>query len=342
MHNLNDNWRNFIRHFGIFVVIMVALTGLNVSIASDNLLVFWPGAMWGVAILIHLVVVLTESLTGSMRDFWRHFGIYLVVVGNLLAINLGVWPERLYTAWLAYLWGAAVAIHLVAAATAKQFGPTAAEEVDRTVAAGEADTKTDPETTTAKDRSPTLSQPELQTYLEQALAYRAHIDELIQTSTGASSRARLTAIAAQVNDWVGSIETLARRLDACQQNDLIKQDRQTVPQAIERLEQQLVAETDPTIQATLQRTLANRQTQLAALNHLQQMINRAEIQMESTLSSLGTIYSQILTDQSTNQVADYTHLSREAEEETRLLQDHLEALAEVKLGDDLSTTASSS
>ena len=63
------------------------------------------------------------------------------------------------------------------------------------------------------------------------------------------------------------------------------------------------------------------------------MTSRAEIQMESTLSAMGTIYSQILTTQSTSQVADYTHLTDEAEEETRRLQDHLDALTEVKLGD---------
>jgi hypothetical protein len=61
------------------------------------------------------------------------------------------------------------------------------------------------------------------------------------------------------------------------------------------------------------------------------MMKRAEIQIESTLSSLGTIYSQLLTGQSTDHVADYSRLSSEVDEEVRLLQDRLEALEEVKL-----------
>ena len=47
---------------------------------------------------------------------------------------------------------------------------------------------------------------------------------------------------------------------------------------------------------------------------------------------LGTIYSQLLAERSTDQVADYSRLSGEVDEATRHLQDQLEALREVKLG----------
>ncbi len=55
-------------------------------------------------------------------------------------------------------------------------------------------------------------------------------------------------------------------------------------------------------------------------------MERAEIKMGSTLSTLSTIYSQLLTNQSTSHVANYRHLSKEAEEEVRTLQDHLDVL----------------
>ena len=113
---------------------------------------------------------------------------------------------------------------------------------------------------------------------------------------------------------------------------MINQDLKAVPASILRLEDQITAEPDPEVKAALERTLASRKKQLISLKQLQSLLTRAEIQMENTLSVLGTIYSQILTDQSTNQVADYRHLSAEAEEETRVLQDHLEVLEEVKLG----------
>ena len=83
--------------------------------------------------------------------------------------------------------------------------------------------------------------------------------------------------------------------------------------------------------AELERTVNNRRHQLAVLKKLQRSIQMAEIKMESTLSMLGTIYSQILAGQSTRQVADYRRLLNEIDEEVHTLQDHLEALEEVKL-----------
>jgi hypothetical protein len=104
-----------------------------------------------------------------------------------------------------------------------------------------------------------------------------------------------------------------------------------VPQAIEKLEAQLAAENNDSTRRELERTLANRRNQLAALEELQETMQRAQIKIESTVSALGTICSQLLTTQSTDQVADYSRLSGEIAEEVKTLQDHLEASKEVKL-----------
>jgi hypothetical protein len=98
------------------------------------------------------------------------------------------------------------------------------------------------------------------------------------------------------------------------------------------LEVQLPIETNPDIRNQLERTLINRKNQLASLQLLQSTIKKAEIQIESTLSLLGTIYSQILIGQSTNHVADYGRLSVDVDEAVNRLQDQLEALWEVKGG----------
>jgi hypothetical protein len=82
----------------------------------------------------------------------------------------------------------------------------------------------------------------------------------------------------------------------------------------------------------LQRTLENRQKQLASLEELKSMMRRAEIQIESTLSQIGTIYSQLRTGQSTDHVADYSRIAEDVDEEVRQLEDYLDALNEVKLG----------
>ncbi len=48
------------------------------------------------------------------------------------------------------------------------------------------------------------------------------------------------------------------------------------------------------------------------------------------MALLGTIYSQLLTQQSTSHVTDYQRLTHQAGEEVACLQDYLEALQEVK------------
>ena len=172
----------------------------------------------------------------------------------------------------------------------------------------------------------------IQAHLDKARAYKQQIDSLVRATAGTNTQVRLQDLANQMNEWTQAIEALAKRVDSYQQNTLIQHDLETVPQSIKKLEAQLAHETDKATRAELERTLINRKNQLAALQRLEKMMQRAELKIESTLSSLGTIYPQLLTSQSTNQVANYSRLSEEVDEEVRTLQDHLEALEEVKLG----------
>ena len=177
----------------------------------------------------------------------------------------------------------------------------------------------------------TWTTSKIQTQLDKARAYQKQINDLIE-STSDRNRPRRQELATQVSEWIKAIEDLSKQVGNFQQNTLIHQDLNSVPQAIDELEVRLANESNETTRKELERTLANRKNQLTALKQLQDTINRAEIKIESTLSALGTIYSQLLTAQSTDQVADYSRISTEVDEEVRTLQDHLEALKEVKLG----------
>ena len=177
-----------------------------------------------------------------------------------------------------------------------------------------------------------VSEGQLQEYLKQTRAYRAQIDNLIKTSAGAAERIRLDQVTIRIERWTEAIETLVQRLDTLRQDEVIRRDLKSVPKAIAGLEKRLATEKDVEVQGQLERTLDNRRKQLDALQQLQNAMKRAEIQIESTLSMLGTIYSQILTGQSTSDVADYSRLSSDVDEEVRQLEDYLEALHEVKLG----------
>jgi hypothetical protein len=176
-----------------------------------------------------------------------------------------------------------------------------------------------------------LASPAIQAYLDKARTYKEQINNLIKSTSNQKVHARLQDLDTQVSEWVKAIEDIAKRVDSLQQNTVIHQDLESIPHSIENLEAQLANESDEATRIELEGTLVNRKNQLAALERLQSTINRAEIKIESILSALGTIYSQVLIAQSTNHVADYSHLSAEVDEEVRLLQDHLEALEEVKL-----------
>ncbi len=177
-----------------------------------------------------------------------------------------------------------------------------------------------------------IKEEKLQAYLDQAASYKTNLDQTIAATTGQAERVRLEQIGRQIESWTEAITNLAERLSRLRQDEVIRQDMQRVPAAIVDLENRLAKETDPTMKAQLERTLANRRKQMEALRQLQNTMVRAEMQIESTVSMLGTIYSQILTGQSTSDVADYSDLSAEVDEEVKVLQDHLEALREVKLG----------
>jgi hypothetical protein len=177
----------------------------------------------------------------------------------------------------------------------------------------------------------TVSEERAKAYLEQAHDYQDKIERLINDTTNPVNELHRERLAEQVEHWIQTIEALVRRVGSIREDHVIRRDLQTVPQAVKELEARLETEIDPTIRRQLERTLANRQKQLEALQELQTTVRRAEIQIESTLSQLGTIYSQLLTGESTSDTTAYNRLSAEIDEEVGMLQDRLEALREVKL-----------
>jgi uncharacterized membrane protein YgaE (UPF0421/DUF939 family) len=176
-----------------------------------------------------------------------------------------------------------------------------------------------------------ISEEQLQEYVDKALSYKAQIDSTIKATANKTDQTRLEQLRSQIDTWTKAISDLAERLNTLRQDDVIRRDMREVPRAIADLEARLANEADVVVRSQLERTLNNRRKQLDSLAQLQTMMKQAEIQIESTLSQLGTIYSQLLTGQSTSHVADYGRLSADVDEEVRLLQDHLEALREVKL-----------
>ena len=171
---------------------------------------------------------------------------------------------------------------------------------------------------------------ELKAYLEQMQLYKSGINQMLKNDSIKSNPAHRQQLAAQVTAWTEIIQNLIQHLTSLYRDNIIQHDNVTVPEAIKVLAAQLARETDIVIRTQLESALATRGNQLASLKMLQDNLRRAEIQIENTLSLLGTIYSQLLISQSTEYVVDYNRLLIDVTEEVYRLQDQLEALREVR------------
>lgn len=176
---------------------------------------------------------------------------------------------------------------------------------------------------------------ETQEQVEKALEYRARIEGAVQERREGVLRGHLTETARQIDDWIDHIYVLARRLDAYQYDAVIEQDRRAVPLRIENLRAELRREDDPAVRAQIQATLRDKETQWAHLEQLDNAMQKADLQLESTLSALGTVYSQLLLIEARDVDSGRAQrLREEVADQVAALQDVLQAMDEVYTGVD--------
>ncbi len=163
-----------------------------------------------------------------------------------------------------------------------------------------------------------------------ALEYWSLIDEAVQRAPKGVLRDRLNKTAREVAHWLQAVYNLAERVDKFNQNRVIAQDLQNVPKAIKDYEQRLGREDNPEVRRQLERTIADRKRQLETLENLQNNMDKAGYQLDSTLSALGTIYSQLLlVDTKEEQGNRINRLQEEISEQVYQLEDLAEAMDEV-------------
>jgi hypothetical protein len=134
----------------------------------------------------------------------------------------------------------------------------------------------------------------LRANVRQALIYRQRINAAAARFADSGMRHRMRDLVDQVDEWVHNIYTLASRLDAFQSDRIIQRDLRDVPASINRLKERLRAEDDPSIKRELEETIRRRQAQYDNLRKLESAMDRADLQLENTLTALGTVYSQML------------------------------------------------
>jgi hypothetical protein len=166
--------------------------------------------------------------------------------------------------------------------------------------------------------------------LEDALEYRRNMLRLSNQHSGAM-RVQLQQTIADVNDWIGQMYDLALHIDNFEGNELVERDRRMVPQQLEKVQIRLRSETDAEVQRDLQEQADRLQLQLDNLNATANSVKRAEIQLDSTLSSLGTIYAQMsLLGTKDVDSSRAQRLRQDIRDEVTGLQDTIDAMEEVQ------------
>lgn len=166
--------------------------------------------------------------------------------------------------------------------------------------------------------------------LEDAMEYRRNMLELVDRAQGAM-RLQLNQTVDDIDAWIGHMYDLAQHIDGFEENELIERDRREVPQMLDKARIRMDNERDPAIRRELERQVQQLEQQLANLEATVNTMRRAEIQLESTLASLGTIYAQ-MSNLGTKEVdsARAQRLRLEIQDQVAGLQDTIEAMDEVQ------------
>jgi len=131
-------------------------------------------------------------------------------------------------------------------------------------------------------------------WVNKALEYRKRIAETVARTREGVLRDHLRDMAGQVDTWLANLYQLAQRLDHFECDEVIRQDMRSVPLAIQNLTAKLQVEDDASVREQIRQTIESKKAQLANLQQLENMMQKAELQMDNTLTAMGTIYSQLL------------------------------------------------
>ena len=167
--------------------------------------------------------------------------------------------------------------------------------------------------------------------LRKALEYRRDMLMLSKRHQG-SMRMNLRQTVEDVNDWIAHMYDLATHIDSSKGNEIMRRDQKDVPIKIERTIDRIQREEDPLVKQDLERQLHQLEQQRANLEATRNSVKRAEIQLESTLASLGTVYAQMsLLGTKEVDSARAQRLRLEIQDEVASLQDTLDAMDDVHM-----------
>jgi hypothetical protein len=212
--------------------------------------------------------------------------------------------------------------------------PQAAEPRAAEPRASEARTATSSPTTRtanpfrAPEREKPLHPPAY--YRERAAAYRNRIQTLIRNRRKGPLADTMAGILPRFERWEERVTQLSNRLANFESDKIIQRDIREAPQNITRLQRQMEKETDPDVRQQMAKTLEGYQEQQVQLDALVRLMRRTRLQLDDSIASMGTIYSQVqMLDAMDLDGERAAHIADEIEEEVGRLNDLLSAFGDV-------------
>jgi gas vesicle protein len=140
-----------------------------------------------------------------------------------------------------------------------------------------------------------LRDKQLQQQIGEAFDYRSRIEAAIRERRDTVLKDNLSETARQIDEWLENIYSLAQRLDRHQaEKKILDRDRARADERLRQLQKQLKSETDPAVRRQMETNIESLRRQVETIDTLNSTMDRARLQLENTLSALGTIYSQTM------------------------------------------------
>ena len=164
----------------------------------------------------------------------------------------------------------------------------------------------------------------------QALRYREQLYRLVSSAPSGVLQDHLQDTVADLSAWTDQLLAVAKRLDSYARDSILQQDAAALPGQIRDLRQALARESDPALREQLRSALEAKEVQRANLQALAKNMQEAELRLETTLTALGTVYTQVqLLAARRDAGGAAPRLSADIREQVQRLQDVLATMDQV-------------
>ena len=171
---------------------------------------------------------------------------------------------------------------------------------------------------------------ELQSKVMKALEYRELMVKEIQRRDNPVLDEHLMDAANRTEDWIAQIFRLAQSVDLFEQDRVISRDMADTPRELAQLQSQLRGSLGGPVQMELARTIELKKKQIESLQNLKDTMARARLQLDNTLTAMGTMYMQVKVLGSKDVNSERTQrLQNDMIEQVRSLEDTASAMDEL-------------